>query len=125
MTESSGDQGVVAAIDAALKKVAERHNLGYAGVNAARQDGALFCHFALHDKAPEESYARWYLNMASALCLEPSWLNATIQHPRTRERMVVLGLDPDGGDTCIRVRKESGIEGFITPDSLRKAMQGG
>lgn len=109
-------------LNRAISKIAEKHSLGFSGVNAAHHDGALFVHFAIHGDEPCGNYARWYLGKAAELCLEPTWLGAAFEMPESNERFTVIGLDPDGGKTCIRIKSDAGREGFITPSGLRSVM---
>jgi hypothetical protein len=105
-------------LNKAVKKLANKHGYKIPSFNSLEKDGVIFMNITAYSNPPENHYKNWYLKNASELGLENSWIGVSFNSSDGTKKLNLLGLDPDGGNKCIRVRDENGIDYHITPATL-------
>lgn len=101
-----------------LKKLGEKYGYKIPSFNALEKDGALFINLTAFSGKPDNFYRHWYLANAIDLGLEESWLGVSFENHNKTKTLTLIGLDPDGGENCIRVRDGSKVDFHISPATL-------
>ena len=118
-TEPSGDEKYFfEEVSKSLHRLAVKYGYKIPPFNCMAKDGAVFMNVTAFYGNPEDYYRKWYLAHADQMGLEEAWPGAKFSTHDKSRKLELLGLDPDGGDACLRVRDEKGVDSHITPSAL-------
>ncbi|MCP1674184.1 hypothetical protein J2T57_001286 [Natronocella acetinitrilica] len=111
---------VAADIRRALRRVAAKHGLHCPETPVVSNALGIMANVTLLREEPDRVYATLYRERARALGLEDAWLGAGFFNPHSGRDLVVVGLDPDGGEQCVRVRDAEGNDLHLHPGVVRR-----
>lgn len=101
-----------------LKKLANKHGFDIPKFNGYAQDGVMFLNVTAFEGDSNDYYRSWYLKHSEELGMDSSWIGIQFNSPDKEESLELVGLDPDGGSECIRVKNQSGKFFHMTPASV-------
>lgn len=105
-----------------LKKLANRYEMDVPQPVLMEKDGVLFLTASIHQQPAEHDFERWYVDQCEELGLKKEWLRATINTLESQRKLTIVGLDPNGGHRCVRLRDERNNHFFMTPGEVARCM---
>lgn len=107
----------------AAQNVCRSHGVDFGSLKGwESEDGLYLINISAHKDSMVKSYEALYLKNAEKIGLSKSWLGIYVKNPYSNESVKILGLDPDGGEECVRVENEDGERMNIKPSELLRIM---
>lgn len=120
MTEKQRYIDAYCQIRSAIKKIAKENGLVCGDMPATSFDEGMAVNVSLYSCAPERKYKEWYRKLSDDLGLDKGKLGEKVRLSDSGPVYTVEGLDPDGGEICIRFLSEDGEVCFVSPEKLKK-----
>lgn len=105
-----------------LKKLAQKYEMDAPQPIVIEKDGVLFISGSVHEVSAKNDFERWFLEQCEDLGLKKEWLKATIVTFESQRKLTIVGLDPNGGHRCVRLRDERNNHFFMSPDEVSRTM---
>lgn len=105
-----------------LKKMAARYEMDIPQPVILEKDGVLFLTASVHHESASKDFEHWFIEQCEDLGLKKEWLKATIITADTQRKLTIVGLDPNGGHRCVRLRDERNNHFFMTPGEVSQRM---
>lgn len=123
MTDSSSaTDRFVSDVKKQLAKIATKHGLKLPNFNSFEIDGAIFLNITAFNGDPDKTYAKWYLKNCETVGLEKKLLNTKFFYKEHAEFLSIIGIDPDGGERCIKVKNENGEYFHMHPSEIKRSI---
>lgn len=121
-SNSSKTDRFVSDVQKQLAKIATKHGFKLPKFNSFEIDGAIFLNVTAFNEIPDKVYAKWYKQNCKAIGLNENLLNQKFFYKESSSYLSIIGIDPDGGERCIRVRDEKGTDFHMHPLEVKRAM---
>lgn len=105
-----------------MKKLAQRYEMDVPQPLIMEKEGVLFLSASIHHKDATKDFEAWFINQCEELGLKKEWLKATITTFESKKKLTIVGLDPNGGHRCVRLRDERNLHYFMTPGEVSRCM---
>lgn len=109
-------------LNRALKKISEKHGIKIPKYNASIIDGAMFLNLSVFNGNPSDYYKKWFIDNADILGLNKNLVGKSFLNHNKSKTLTIIGLDPDGGDKCIRVEDEDKQHYHLSPAAILKLL---
>lgn len=107
----------------AIQTVCRSHGVDFGSLRGWKSESGLYLmNLCLHEDSIDKAYEELYLLKAEDIGLSKGWLGSFVKNPYSNESIKILGLDPDGGQECVRVESYSGERLNIKPSELLRLM---
>ncbi|WP_025562590.1 hypothetical protein [Psychromonas sp. SP041] len=106
-----------------LKKLAKRHGFEVPDFNAlVSGDGSLFMNVTAYPGKAKDHYEKMYRQYAHEVGMDVSWIGAEVFSKDKTNKYILIGMDPDGGPDCLRVKDKNGVEFHMSPSGFTHLM---
>jgi hypothetical protein len=102
----------------ASAKLATQYGLLIPDFVSAETDDGIYINLTAYNKKPSEIFAELFHQRSKELGLEPAWLGSSFLNPKTGRKLTIMGLDPDGGDWCVRLTGDDGFDYHMSPAAV-------
>lgn len=63
-------------------------------------------------------FSKLYLDRCKEIGMEPDWLDVVFLSNDKSITFSIVGLDPDGGDQCVRLKGDDGGDYYMSPSAV-------
>lgn len=65
-----------------------------------------------------EYFRALYMERCQDIGMDPEWINSEFLSADKKRRFSIVGLDPDGGARCVRLRGDDGVFYHLSPSAV-------
>lgn len=111
-------RGAIEEIRESIHEIASRHSLSFSEGGILISDSSIHMNLSLYSESSDIAFAAFYKEHASSIGLSDDLLGKSFVSKKTGKELKIIGLDPDGGERCVRLIDNNGEHYYMLPSEV-------
>jgi len=103
-----------------MKKLGKKHGFDIPDFNCMSKDGVMYMNITAFEGESTEYYRKWYREHSEGIGMDPQWIEIIFDSFDKSKKLEIIGMDPDGGEKCIKLKDQYGDFYHMTPASVTR-----
>lgn len=100
------------------KRLASSYGLDIPDFIASENEKLISINLTAYKVKSSEYFRALYIERCSDIGMDPDWIDTDFLSHDKKRRFTIVGLDPDGGAECVRLRGDDGAHYHLSPSAV-------